>query len=217
MGRIVGYLRVSSRSQDAATQRNSIERAAAARGDEIEEWYSETASGKDTDRVALKAMRQAAREGEIARLYVYKLDRLTRSGIRDTLALIHELTQYGVQLVSIADGVDPSGPMGELVIAVLAWAAQIERAVLGERITAARERMREEGKAWGRPKRVSEAKLEKVTRLLAQGKSVRVVAQHVGLPRSTVSRIRVSQKPPPIPGTKNREKRPKYLREKKGG
>lgn len=39
--RTVAYVRVSSESQDLATQRDAITRLASARGHEIAEWYAE--------------------------------------------------------------------------------------------------------------------------------------------------------------------------------
>ena len=47
---IVAYVRVSSRAQDAKSQRSAIERAAAARDDVIDGWYSEKRSGKSIAR-----------------------------------------------------------------------------------------------------------------------------------------------------------------------
>lgn len=41
-----GYLRVSSRAQDHASQRAAIERAAAVRGDVVTNWYAEKRSGR---------------------------------------------------------------------------------------------------------------------------------------------------------------------------
>ncbi|MGO9834567.1 MAG: recombinase family protein [Polyangiaceae bacterium] len=46
MNNSAAYIRVSSRTQDHATQRAAIERAAAARGDSITTWYSEKRSAK---------------------------------------------------------------------------------------------------------------------------------------------------------------------------
>jgi len=47
------YVRVSSRSQDHATQRHTIERAAAARGDTLARWFVEKRSAATVDRDAL--------------------------------------------------------------------------------------------------------------------------------------------------------------------
>ncbi len=59
--RTVAYARVSSDSQDLATQRDAIGRLAAARGHEISEWYAEKASGKTTARPELARLRQDAK------------------------------------------------------------------------------------------------------------------------------------------------------------
>lgn len=75
---VAAYLRVSSRAQDFATQRAAIERTAKARGDSITEWRSEKRSGKLLARPELDRVRADARAGAISKLYVYRLDRLTR-------------------------------------------------------------------------------------------------------------------------------------------
>jgi hypothetical protein len=47
--------------------------------------------------------------------------------------------------VNVADGFDLNGPHAEVIIAVLAWAAKMERLATAERIAAARERIEAEG------------------------------------------------------------------------
>ncbi len=49
-----------------------------------------------------------ARAGKLRgrRLYVFRLDRLTRTGIADTLTTIEELRTNGVEVLSVADGFD---------------------------------------------------------------------------------------------------------------
>src|SRR6266852_4760025 len=148
------YVRVSSRSQDHAMQRHAVERAAAARGDEVRVWYSEKRSAKTIARPVLDRLRADAREGKVRKLYVYRLDRLTRSGIRDTLEVVEELRAAGVELVTVADGFDLEGPAAEIVLCVMAWAAKMERLAINERISAARDRVEAEGGAWGRPRRM---------------------------------------------------------------
>src|SRR5438445_535646 len=97
---IAAYVRVSSRAQDHATQRSAVHRAAIARGDEIEKWYSENRSGKLLARPELDRVRVDARAGLLRRLYLYRLDRLTRSGIRDTFEVIEDLRAHGCEVVS---------------------------------------------------------------------------------------------------------------------
>jgi DNA invertase Pin-like site-specific DNA recombinase len=47
------------------------------------------------------------------------------------------------------------GPEAEVILAVMAWAAKMERLAINERIAAARERLAGEGRPWGRPPRLS--------------------------------------------------------------
>jgi putative DNA-invertase from lambdoid prophage Rac len=187
------YIRVSSRAQDHATQRAAIERIAAARGDVITEWFAEKKSAKTMARAELHRLRAVAREGCISKLYVFRLDRLTRSGIRDTFELVEELRAHGVEIVSVADGFDLAGPAAEVVLAVMAWAAKMGRLAIGERISAARERIEAEGGRWGRPSRVDGATRDRAVKLRAAGKTVRDIARTLKVPRSTIARA-LSQK-----------------------
>lgn len=186
------YLRVSSRSQDISMQQSSILKAAAARGDTITTWYSEKKSGKVLARPELDRLRQDARQGLISRLYLFRLDRLTRSGISDTLAVVRELRTHGCELVSLSDGFDLSGPAAEVVLAVLSWASQMERLAIGERISAARDRVEAEGRKWGRPSRFDAAGLDRIKALRAEGRSIREIAVALKVPRSTVARAAAS-------------------------
>ncbi len=194
------YLRVSSRAQDYPTQRAAIERMAGARGDRVVTWYAEKRSGKTMARLELDRLRTDARQGKIGKLYIFRLDRLTRSGIRDTFELVEELRRDGVQLVSVSDGFDLEGPCSEVVLAVMAWAAKMERLAINERISAARDRLEAEGRPWGRPRRMGNLDCAQAAQLRSEGCSVRQIAQTLRVPRSTValalSRKAASPEPP---------------------
>lgn len=185
---VAAYVRVSSRSQDLASQQDAIRRAARARRHRVGRWFHEKQSGRSLQRPELGELRAAVRAGEVRTLYVFRLDRLTRSGIRDTLALLEELRGAGCELVTVADGFDLAGPAADVVIAVMAWAAQMERLALGERIAAARVRVEAAGGRWGRPRRVAAGTEAKVLELAAKGRSVRQIAVATKVPRTTVQR-----------------------------
>jgi len=173
-------------------QKAAIERAAAARGDTVEVWYSEKRSGKFLARPELDRLRADARAGRIERVYLFRLDRLTRSGIRDTFEAVEELRSAGTDIVTVADGFSLNGPAAEVILAVMAWAAKMERLAINERISAARERLEAEGRSWGRPRRFDEAGLAKVKALKAEGRSVRDIAVALKVPKSTVARALAS-------------------------
>ena len=184
------YVRVSSRAQDLTMQRINIERVASARGDVISAWYEDHASARTMDRAELKRLRADARAGRVSKLYVFRLDRLARTGIRDTLEVVEELRGHGVDLISIADGFDLSSPAAEIILAVMAWAAKVERLAINERISAARERMRAEGKGWGRPSSVSAETRDRARQLRTEQRwSIREIAKAVGITRSTCARL----------------------------
>jgi len=111
---------------------------------------------------------------------------------------LHELESYGCEVVTLADGFDLSGPARDVCVAVMAWAAQMEREALGERISAARARVEAEGGSWGRPRRADyEAKAERARVLFhRKGRSIREIAVALKVPRTTIGRW-VTQKPTP--------------------
>jgi len=187
---VAAYVRVSSRSQSNATQREAIERAAKARGHEIEKWFEEKRSAKTLDRPVLVQVRDLARQGKIRRLYVFRLDRLARSGVRDLLTVVEELRVAGCSLHTIADGFDLEGPASDVVVAVLGWAAQMERLALGERISAARARVESSGGRWGRPPSTRAAdNAHEIRARKKKGWSVRRIAIALKVPRSTVADV----------------------------
>ena len=74
---IAAYIRVSSRSQSTATQRDAITRAAKARGEPVGEWFEESKSAKALgDRPELARLRDSVRRGGVRLIFVYRLDRL---------------------------------------------------------------------------------------------------------------------------------------------
>jgi DNA invertase Pin-like site-specific DNA recombinase len=191
------YVRVSSATQTAEMQRDAIRRAAKQRGDVIVEWFEDKQSGKTLARPALDRVRQLAREGLVSKVYVWKLDRLTRSGIVDTISLVKELREHGCALVSLSDAFHFEGPAGEMILAILAGAAQIELAANRERRDGAREAMMAAGRAWGRPRRMSGSLIERASALAARGKSVRAIAVALKVPRATIDRALRRLKSPP--------------------
>jgi DNA invertase Pin-like site-specific DNA recombinase len=181
---VAGYIRVSSRSQDYAYQRHEIERAARARGELVTLWFADVASGSSMQRPNLLRLRAAMSAGKIHRLWVWRLDRLTRSGIVDTLSCIDEMRRWGCEIASVADGFALDGPAAEVILAVLAWAAQLERIKIRENQDAARARMAAEGRQWGHPPLPAEVG-ERARALGAEGKSVRQIARELRISKTS--------------------------------
>lgn len=187
--RAAAYLRVSTGGQTVTSQRHAVARAAAARGDAIGKagWFSESASSGTLKRPALSRLREAVQRGEFQRVYVFRIDRLTRSGIRDTFEVVGELRRNGAELVSVADGFSVDGPAADVVLAVLAWAAQMERNAIGARISAARKRVESKGGRWGRPRRLHTRTLAKARNMQRNGKTITEIAIALKVKRSTLA------------------------------
>jgi DNA invertase Pin-like site-specific DNA recombinase len=192
---IGAYIRVSSKSQNLSSQRDAIARAARARGVQIAEWYSERVSSQN-ERPELARLKCDARGGRLSKVYVFRLDRLSRGGICETVNLIHELRDHGCAVESIGDGFSFEGPAADVVLAVLAWAAEMERSAIRERIASARARVEASGGSWGRPRRMSEAELERAVAMRGKNYTVRSIAKRLALPTSTVFDA-LSEKPTP--------------------
>ena len=118
---VVAYLRVSSRSQTCQSQRFAIKECAKHRSERAPiVFVEEKASGKKLDREVLNEIRQRIRKHEISRIYVFSIDRITRSGIRDTFEFLDECRRFGCEVVSVRDGFALDN---DVVMAVMAWAA----------------------------------------------------------------------------------------------
>ncbi len=197
---VAAYIRVSSKGQDHAMQRLAIERAAAGRGDQVGEWYAEKRTATKMDRPELGRLLADVRARRLHRVYVWRLDRLTRTGIRDTLDTVEEFRSLGVELVNLADGFTVPAPgvegsaakVAELILSILAWAAEMELLTRRERIAARRELAEERGEAWGRPSRLSLRQRADILDRLRNGSTVREVAAALKVPRSTVGRVQAA-------------------------
>jgi DNA invertase Pin-like site-specific DNA recombinase len=196
-----GYVRVSSRAQSDEMQRHAIEQAAAQRGDTLGHemaggpgWYAEKRSAKTTERPELRRLLSDAAAGLVVtrRIYVFKLDRLCRTGVGDTFKVLEAFKASGSEVVAVADNIHLRPGQNDVTTDVLLFAlglaAQLERQAINERIAAARERMDAAGKAWGRPRRMTVEQAETVHRLRAEGRSLRKIAMSVGAPLATVRR-----------------------------
>ncbi len=183
------YIRVSSRGQHFDLQHHAIDAQAKLRGDSPQ-LFEEKRSGSQLARPQLDQLRLAVKSGQVKRLYVFRLDRLTRSGIRDTFELVEELRAHGCELITCSDGFDLSGPLAEPLIALMAWAARMENHARRERQAAARERVEAKGGEWGRPRRMTAAQLAKARAMRGEEppKSLRAISVALKLPLATLAR-----------------------------
>lgn len=138
---VVVYVRVSTAEQSEARQIEALERF------NIEKWFTEKVSGKDTKRPKLQAMLDFVREGDV--VYVMDFSRLSRSA-RDLLSIVDLLNEKNVRLVSLKENLDTSTPTGKLMLTVIGAIAEFERQNTLERQREGIEIAKREGKYKGR-------------------------------------------------------------------
>lgn len=90
-------------------------------------------SGKNTERPAFQRMMTAVRRGEIEKIIVYRLDRISRS-ITDFGAIWETLKEHGAEFVSISEKFDTSTPVGRAMVYIIMVFAQLERETIAERV-----------------------------------------------------------------------------------
>ena len=120
----LGYVRVSTVDQNDARQKEALEKY------EIDKWFEEKVSGKDTNRKKLQGMLDYCREGDT--IYVHDFSRLARS-TKDLLEIVEYLEGKGVNLVSNKENLDTSTPTGKLMLTMIGAIAEFERQNLLER------------------------------------------------------------------------------------
>ena len=160
------YCRVSTAEQDTANQLLVLEKLAQDRGWEVVEVYQEEASAwKDGHQRELSRLLVDASRHQFEVVLVWALDRLTREGIGAIFQLVDTLKRYKVKIISHQESWTeaPSGPMENLLYAVVGWIAEFESARRSERIKAGMARRRAEGKTVGRPKGAKDRKPRRKT------------------------------------------------------
>lgn len=120
----VGYVRVSTVDQNEARQVKALKKH------NIEKWFTEKVSGKDTNRPQLQLMLDYVREGDT--VYIHDFSRLARS-TKDLLEIVETLNKKGVHLVSNKENIDSSTPTGKLMLTMIGAIAEFERQNLLER------------------------------------------------------------------------------------
>ena len=90
-------------------------------------------SGKNTERPDFQEMMACVRSGNITRVIVYRLDRISRS-VLDFAGLINEFQSYGVEFISITERFDTSTPIGKAMLMIVMIFAQLERETIQQRV-----------------------------------------------------------------------------------
>lgn len=120
----IAYIRVSTVEQNEQRQIEAMKPF------NIEKWFIEKISAKDTNRPKLQELLEFAREGDT--IHVHDFSRLARS-TKDLLDIVEQLSQKNIYLVSNKENIDTSTPTGKLMLTMIGAINEFERCNLLER------------------------------------------------------------------------------------
>ena len=104
------------------------------KGGAFKEYKDKGYSGKNTVRPQLQQLLTDIRRGEVEKVIVYKLDRISRS-ILDFSNMMELFQQYQVEFVSSTEKFDTSTPMGRAMLNICIVFAQLERETIQKRVS----------------------------------------------------------------------------------
>lgn len=178
----IAYVRVSTVEQNEARQLEALQKF------NIEKWFTEKVSGKDTNRPELQSMLEFCREGDT--IYVHDFSRLARS-TKDLLDIVECLQKKGVHLVSNKENIDSSTPSGKLMLTMIGAIAEFERQNLLERQKEGIAIAKREGKyKGGQVKKINDSKfLECYNRYQSREISKSKMAEELNISRPTLDKL----------------------------
>jgi DNA invertase Pin-like site-specific DNA recombinase len=181
------YARVSLPTQNISTQLLPLRELAARKGFEVTAEYQDHGiSGTKARRPGLDNMMADARRHKFSVVLVAAFDRIARS-TRHFLQVLDELDSFNIQFISAREAVDTTGPMGRLFVTMIGSIAELEGALIRERIRQGMARRRLEGFRLGRaPLNVNHQSLVCDRR---SGMSLTAVAKKYGVSRASVVRF----------------------------
>lgn len=143
----------STKNQNLDLQIEALEKVG------CEKIYQEKISSATKNRPELDKMIEQFRK--VDELYVWRLDRLGRS-LKNIIDLVLSLSDKGIIIKGLVDGVDTSTINGRLFLNLMASLAGYERELIKERTNAGLQSARARGRNGGRPKGYAKETISKL-------------------------------------------------------
>ena len=178
---LIGYARVSTTEgrQILDRQRDALNAAG------CERVFEDRASGAAAGRPRLTACLDYLRRGDV--LVVLDLDRLGRRA-GELITLIDELDQRGIGFRALNSPMDTTTPPGRAFLQIQAAFAEMERAIIRQRVREGVKAARARGRKGGRPRIMTPEKLRYAQSLMAdRHRSIPEICRELGnIPTSTL-------------------------------
>ncbi|SIE96148.1 recombinase family protein [Mycobacteroides abscessus] len=176
------YLRVSTGHQSIEQQQDALVSA----GMQADREFCDVASGRaGSERPGWTECLGWLRAGDT--LVVAAVDRIGRS-VREVASALADLTDRGIALRSLREGVDTNTPTGRAVVQIMSSIAELELELGKERRVASREARVSRGLPATRPPKLDGAQQERLVRLYSSGEPVAELMSMFSVSRATVFR-----------------------------
>ena len=201
--KVVIYARVSTSAQDYTRQITELRKYAKKQNFEIVKEFSEKISGgkKVEERAAIKEMLDFVKFNKVDKVLIYECSRLSRRQL-DFLSIIEQLTEAGVSLYILQNGLEtllPDGkpnPIANLCFGIIAEFNNLEKNLIRARMSSGYEHHRASGGRVGRKegyrKSVEEYRrnYEREIALLQKGNTLKDVKSITGTSINTLRKLR---------------------------
>lgn len=175
-----GYARVSKNDQSLEIQIQKLKEAG------CEEIFTEKVSGAKDNRTELNRMIDKLRIEDT--VCFVRLDRLGRRMMK-LIELINHFKENQVSFISLQNNIDTTTPIGMVLFNMCAAFSEMERELIRERVKAGLEAAHKKGRKGGRPKALTQQKLETLLSLKKSEEfSVTQICKMAGISRSVYYR-----------------------------
>lgn len=127
------YARQSIDKKDSISIETQTEACKRCCDGEYRIYYDKGWSGKNLDRPQFQQLLRDIKNGEITKLVVYKLDRISRS-LNDFSNLMETFRKYGVEFASTVETFDTSTAIGRAMLGIIMVFAELERENILQRV-----------------------------------------------------------------------------------
>ena len=181
------YARVSTddRAQNPETQLYTLRQFCHDAGWEIYREYVDQARAKDyAKRISWQRLQKDARQHKFKAVIVFRLDRAFRS-VRECVNLVEDWFSRGISFKSIReDVIDTTTAQGRFILQIMAAIAELESAIIGERVAAGMARVKAEGRPLGR--KLLGITVTNLYNALQDNSSITAAAKELGCSRSYI-------------------------------
>ena len=184
--KLVGYVRVSSKSQEDNTSlENQIERIEAyckAYDYELVKIFREVATGTKADiqtRPIFNQCIECLKDPDIDGFIALKLDRIARN-TRDVLTLVEDVLEPQNKMLVLLDSqIDTSRPEGKMILTIMCAVATLERDVINDRTQGGRKaKANKGGYAYGKPKFGYQSEGKELKEDSTQQETIKLIKRH---------------------------------------